>query len=263
VGARKTGFRIPELNIIFDSGIEIDGVPSHIFITHTHSDHTQHLPTAFVELGNMKSKIPIRPQIFISSKSVILCKEYIRSHFAFSKHNPYHERIHKKYDIIGVQPNKNIQTVIKKRKWNIEIIHCHHTIPCVGYGFSEVRNRLKKEYKGLEGKEIAKLKKSGVEITEEVLVPIMCYLGDSTEKVFNNFEVSKYPTILTECTFLYPQDKKRAKKKMHTHWDNLKPIIDNNLEVIFILYHFSARYDKSEILAFFKDKKPKNVKLWI
>ena len=137
-------------------------------------------------------------------------------------------------------------------------------MPCCGYGFTEIRNKLKNEYDYLKGngKELYKLKKEGIEIMEEKEYPIFCYLGDSTTKVFENDKIFEYPFIFTECTFLYDDEEELAKKKGHTVWKNLKPIIKNNPNNTFIIYHFSRRYKETEINEFFEQQGIENIIIW-
>ena len=42
--AFRTGFYIPQLDIMLDAGVQNFNKPKHIFITHTHLDHIAHLP---------------------------------------------------------------------------------------------------------------------------------------------------------------------------------------------------------------------------
>jgi hypothetical protein len=48
----------------------------------------------------------------------------------------------------------------------VEVIQCDHTVPTVGYGFSERRTKLKEQYSALSGAEIGKLRKTGVEVAD-------------------------------------------------------------------------------------------------
>ena len=67
----------------------------------------------------------------------------------------------------------------------------------------------------LPGKEIKKLKDSGEDITYVVSIPLFCYIGDTTETVFKNENIFNYPTIITECTFIYPEHMEEADENKH------------------------------------------------
>jgi ribonuclease Z len=65
---------------------------------------------------------------------------------------------------------------------------------------------MKSEYKDLPKNEIINLRKNGVEITENVKLPIFAFLGDTTHLVFEmNPTLLHYPVIIVECTFLYDE----------------------------------------------------------
>ena len=145
----------------------------------------------------------------------------------------------------------------------IEVFECDHSIPTVSYGLKEIKKKLKKEYLGLEGREIAQLKKDGVEITEMVVQNKLAYVCDTSIKVFDmNPTLLDYPTIMVECTFFEEDEITNAKKTQHIHWNDLKPIVCDHPEIEFMLFHFSQRYRDSEIDEFFKREDLANLKVW-
>jgi ribonuclease Z len=55
------------------------------------------------------------------------------------------------------------------------------------------------------------MKKNGINITENVNMPLFAYLGDTTTNVFSKNEILfQYPIIITECTILEEEDSQRA-----------------------------------------------------
>ena len=87
---------------------------------------------------------------------------------------------------------------------------------------------------------------------EEVLKPLVLFAFDTTIKAFHDTpELLTYKTIVTECTFLYPEHQELAVSSMHIHWKDIRPIIESHPNVTFILTHFSARYTDSDIESFF------------
>jgi F0F1-type ATP synthase delta subunit len=65
---------------------------------------------------------------------------------------------------------------------------------------------------------------------------------------------------------LTEEDLSHAEEKKHMNWINLKPIIQANPEVTFVLTHFSRKYKKEFVDEFFEtefaDNNITNVKLW-
>lgn len=261
IAAVCTSFYIPELRIMFDCGVPHGFTPETVFITHGHLDHIKSVPETIIQQGNANSTVKIKPNIFVPVEADELFKQHIYSIFALSKHNPNH-KMGSKYTLFSCTEKTRIDITIKNKPWIVEVFKCYHTTPCRGYGLIEKRPKLKKEFFGLDGKQLGQLKKQGVQITEDVEFPIICFLGDSTTQVFNDTEIFKYPVIMTECTFFEPEMKSVAWKKKHTHWPNLIEIIKAHPKNFFIVYHFSDRYDNT-ILEEYAINAPVNTLFWI
>lgn len=263
VAAKNTCFYVPEMQIMLDAGLEHEFIPEHVFITHGHSDHSKSIPQSIIQLTNAKEKQNKKIiNIYVPLEIVDYVKNYIYAFYTMSKNNP-HNKSHLKYKLIGVKPGERINVIINNKKHIVEVIKCFHTVPCVGYGFIETRKRLKEEYKGKEGKELAVLKKSGVEIMEEFEFPLFCYLGDTNEWVVKDHTLEKYNTIMIECSFITPDQIEQARKKRHIYIEKIEDFIKNHTTKTFILYHFSSRYDKEEIEAYFKSHNYTNVVIWV
>ena len=256
VAARNTGFYIPELRVALDCGVPSNHSPEHIFISHCHLDHCGCLTNTIIDMGDIK------PQIYIPKSSESQLRNYIHYTFAMTKNTPT-PKIHSKYTINPVFNEDRIMTSIKKMPYVIDIIHSFHTVPCVSYGFSEIRTKLKLEYLGLNQKEIEATKLSGITITNTVEVPQFCFVGDTDNRIFQNLILEKFPTIIIECSFLYPEHLKHAKNDKHMHFSLMQDYITSHPDIIFVLIHFSSRYTDEEINEFFKDKKLDNMVIWI
>jgi len=67
-------------------------------------------------------------------------------------------------------------------------------------------------------------------------------------------EILKYPNIIIECSFILDEDLPHAKEKKHMAWSNLKPLVQSNSQIQWILTHFSQKYKKELVENFFKMK---------
>ncbi|KAL0477182.1 MBL fold metallo-hydrolase [Acrasis kona] len=242
-----TGFYVPELGICLDAGIIMDMKPSAMFITHSHSDHSFMVPYFY---GRRGTKLPI----YTPGASVEFYRTYLQG---AQNLNDCDLNAPTKFELRPVEYGDTFEYA-GKRTVTVEVIRCFHPVPCVGYLFYEKRNRLKEEYKGLTGKEIAELRKNNVQINESVVIPLFAFLGDSTPEVFeqNKDNLKKFPLIICECTFLTGQ---QESSKGHTYWSGLKPHVENMKDTTFMLIHFSSALKKSEIEDFFKNENIPNV----
>ncbi len=66
------------------------------------------------------------------------------------------------------------------RELVVETFPTRHTIPSLGFLVWERRKKLKPEYHHLSGEEIRDLRLSGVEVSAEIRIPKVAYLGDTS-----------------------------------------------------------------------------------
>jgi len=75
--------------------------------------------------------------------------------------------------------------------------------------------------------------------------------------------------VLHECTFMGPPSRELdeyALARGHTHYVQLHPHVCAAPETTFILCHWSIRYSREQIVAFFDEQfggVPRNVVLWV
>jgi ribonuclease Z len=257
IAAFRTNFMIKSLNIMFDAGLSSPLSFENIFITHGHCDHTASINFHIYNANKIVN-------IYMPNELIDNMGNFLKYSMQLSTLKTFDES-KVEYKLIGVKENDNFDIYINKKRFNISIFNCYHNIPCVGYGISEYKNKLKEEYVGMKKEDIMELKKKNIVFTEEVLDNFIVYLGDTTEKVFENNEIFKYTNIMVECTFILESDYEQSIQTSHIHWLKLKEIIKNNPKNIFILYHFSRRYKKSFLLEFFENIKEEygNIIAWI
>ncbi|MCQ2816488.1 MAG: hypothetical protein MJ252_04390 [archaeon] len=270
LAALKTNFFLKELSIMLDAGLPAPNMTiDRILVTHCHSDH----------IGNIAEHIhsykpPNKIKIFVPKGIEAHTKTFIESSYLLTSHTfPEEEGIKREdlylysfFDLLTVNPGDIIDFDNKNKKLRMEVFKCFHPVPCVGYGISEIRKKLKDEYLNLKGKEIGELRKKGVDIYYDYQDKFICYLGDTSKEIFTGEEWNKiieYKNIVIECTFLDEDDYDQAEKTMHIHWKDLEPIVDKYKENNFILIHFSQRYDTEYLQEFFKGVNKSNVIPWI
>jgi ribonuclease Z len=248
-------FFIPELKIFFDAGMRSPFNPNYVFITHCHSDHSQILP-------QILTGITTTPTVYVPQESRQFCKDYLIAAIGFFINCPS-SCVIENYPVKGVTCGEVVKVEYGKGNYNMKVYDLDHSIPTRGYGLCEVRKKLKEEYVGIEGKEIGRLRKEGVEITEDKMYWLLAYICDTSISVLSKYpELFNYPYLIIECTFLYDEEYEMAEAKKHIHWKDLKPFVVANSQCEFILIHFSMRYKEDEIKGFFEKEKLDNVFAW-
>lgn len=265
----KVFFQIPELNCCLDAGLVEGRQEDFVFITHTHEDHIADV----AYLAAKKTGV----SIYVPKEAIEYLDKYIQAKKELNALSKIEASQNKRFLLCGVSNDDKFN--FNKNKYSVRVVSCFHEIPCVGYCFSQKKMRLKVEFQELkekmllkkQGKEFGKLiaqkRKDNVKIEEDFMCPIFAFLGDSNTLVFEkNPWIFNYPVIITECTFLEDGQKERAKKTSHTLWSELKPFVQKNPKVIFVLTHFSLRYSVEEILMFFQEEQCKsnitNLVIW-
>ena len=249
-----TTFIIPELKWMFDMGALVQqATPSVVFLTHTHNDHITFMPQI---LTNAIKHV----DVYLPTKALPLVKNYIRAYqdlLACGEEEDDSDNSETQsapnYTLHPVEFGNVFDIYNRGTKYSIEALQCHHRIDCLGFSISRTVKVLKREYIGLPGREIAKLRKQGASTHDEHVKPFLCHLGDTTHMVFERhpeiLEQHKY--IVVECSFFCDKTRQKAKDTKHMHWVDLKPIVEANPKVLFILIHFSLRYSPVEIRNFF------------
>lgn len=149
------------------------------------------------------------------------------------------ERQQTPFTIVPMRPG---DVHVVRRDFAIRCFATHHGQASLGYSCLSVREKLRPEFVGKTGEELAAMKRDGVEIQYRVEVPIVTYLGDTSfGPVFEHPDVVNAEILITECTFFDGDHKSRAKAGKHLHVQDLNRILPrlNNKHVI--LTHVSRR----------------------
>jgi ribonuclease Z len=131
------------------------------------------------------------------------------------------------------------------------------------------RRKLREEYLGLPGERIRDLRLSGVEVTDEVRVPLVAYLGDSDPRAFDRCpDLFRAKVLITEVTFFDPHHRReRIHKYGHIHLDDVIERAEAFQNELIIACHFSTRYHDDQIVRFVERRLPERLKsrfqLWI
>ena len=293
--AWHTSFVIPQLNLLLDAGLVVNRLrPKHVFLTHGHSDHTLLTP-AFVKRDDPPDifcPLEMRGVLdgYIHAKTLLNLGGLVAvgedaSDSGDESASPDHDADTQKTGTNGLKGETSTpglrpthithglragDTVPLRRLKNISAIAfaCDHTVPCLGYLFTSTTMRLRPEYIGRPGPELAALRRAGAELTVAHTVPVHAFLGDTTPVPLAAAPAwlrDGVPVVVTECSFLWEEHRAQAVKTKHTLWADLEPVIRRFPRTTFVLTHFSLRYSDRDIRNFFGGlvDPPSNIVLWV
>ncbi|KAL7578605.1 hypothetical protein ACA910_009756 [Epithemia clementina (nom. ined.)] len=279
-----TSFAIPQLHWLFDCGALVGEQPTHIFLTHTHSDHITFLTRFAAQMTNNAKQRP--PTIYLPPAALPFVEAFLNAHQALvdlssfppptvvdaaaatssddeeidQKSNHSNSQLSYYKFLCPVAPGQEFK--LHRRggdEYAVIPIEADHRIVCNGYSIFRIRKRLKDEYRALPGHEIGRLRKQGVTgLYEEYREPVLCYIGDTTHRVFERHSeiLQQHYVIVTECTFIgdNQKDMDRAEETKHSHWKFLKPIVQAHPQTFFVLIHFSLKYSNLTLIEFFNQE---------
>ncbi|WP_437201446.1 MBL fold metallo-hydrolase [Planctomicrobium sp. SH664] len=256
--AVQSYWRIPELKVGFDLGgspWSFMGTQS-FFITHSHLDHMAALP-AYVARRRMMKMAP--PTIYVPAEVAEYVDRMLKSWQRLDRGRMLCE-------LVPVEPGKDYEI---SREHVATAFPTKHTVPSLGYVIWERRKKLKPEYQGLSGPEIRDLRLSGIEVSGEMRLPLVCYTGDTAPQGLDNCEAAYQARILiTEMTFFRPEHRKEKIHKFgHTHLDDIIARAERFQNELIVLGHFSTRYHEQEIRKAVEKRLPESLRervhLWL
>jgi len=251
ISGLATYLQIPELDVCFDMGeCPLSSLSiNHVFLTHAHGDHARCLPRHWQlrrMVGHAKPAAYYLPETIRAG-----CEGWIRAEAAFEG---VPEDVVETPRLQGLVGDDALVELAYRKDLRVRAFPVMHRVPSLGYTIFAHKRKLRGDYLGLPGPEIAKLRKQGVDVQVEVDDPIVTFIGDCVgQSLVDQAHIWRSPIVIIEATFLEPGEEAHAGAKMHTHLAEIASTLErfgNDIATEHIvLKHFSMRYTRDEILA--------------
>lgn len=231
VAGEETVVQVPELDVCFDIGRAPHfALTSNIVcVSHGHMDH----------MAGLAYYLSQRHFQGMKAGTILLPRELERPVDAMLKCWREVEKQGTPYKLVGMEAGENYEV---RKDFLIRAVETHHGGTSLGFVLVSVREKLKAEYMGRPGQELAALRKEGVQIQYRVEIPLVAFLGDTTAgRVFEHPDVQNAEILLTECTFFDPGHKQRAKIGKHLHVDHLVEMLPRLKNQHIVITHVSRR----------------------
>jgi len=237
IAGRESFYKLPGFRALLEFGRAPEDTVSYatVCLTHGHLDHAAGL--AHHASRRRLERLPAA-RVFAPEEAVPDLEAWL----AFSQRL---ENVDYGLHLMPVRPGRS---VMLRNDLELKVLPGRHRVPTVGYLFSEIKRKLKDEFLGLPGEEIAAMRSKGVEVTRREETPLLAYPGDCGPAIFEAApELFQARVLLIECSFLRPEDRDRARDYEHLHLQDFleRAAIFQN-EVI-VLTHFSQRDRVAEI----------------
>jgi ribonuclease Z len=256
--AVQTYWRVPELKIGFDLGVQPWSFMTtpNWFVSHSHLDHIAALPVLVARRRMMKMEPP----------SIYLPVDAIEGTELLLRAMQRLDRGRMDVELVGLKPGDEVEL---SRELVVQAFPTRHTIPSLGYLVWERRKKLRPEYHGLSGEQIRDLRLSGVDVSAEIRLPRVAYLGDTAPQGLDVVpDIYRATVLILELTFVAPNERPALIHKFgHTHLDDLLARAERFENEVIIASHFSTRLHPDQIRRTIERKLPDllrgRLKIWL
>lgn len=236
VAGESTCVMIPEMDICFDMGTCPRAMlpAKFVAITHGHMDH----------VGGLAYYCSQRYFQGMGAGNIICDKRIAPAVERMMQGYVELERQSTPFNLIPLEPGQEheIKNNIRLRPFEVE-----HTVPSFGYAIVERRSKLKEEFAGFPQEKLRELRERGTEITRQLEIPLIAYLGDTAPgPQLVREDVRKAQIVIAECTFTEKDHKERAKVGMHMHADDIAEWLRVLECQHLVLIHLSRRTNLGE-----------------
>ena len=232
VAGEESVVQVPELGLVFDAGRapQFALASDLLCVTHGHMDHLAGIAYYLSQrhFQGMKPGTVLVPEELADPVDDLLA--------AWRRV----ERQDTPYDLVAMRPGDEYAV---RDDYLIRCHRTHHGPPSLSYTAVQVRRKLKDEYHGTPGPELARLRKEeGVEIQYTVEVPLVTYMGDTGPgPVWSEPDVVDAQLLITECTFFDPEHVGRSRAGRHLHAEHFAEILPGLKCEQIVVTHVSRR----------------------
>lgn len=248
VGGIYTSLAVPELGVVLDAGISprsAGGIDT-ILLSHGHADHVGALPALLGIRGlHGKTKPP----------RVVMPAEIVDELQAALAALSTLQRWPLEIEAVGMLPGDEIEL---RGDLRVRAVRTFHPVPSLAYVILRRVSKLRPEFRGLPGPEIAARRLAGEAMTTHEDRLELAYATDTLVSVFDHApDLLRARVLVMECTFLDNRKTlEAARAGCHIHLDEVIERADTFANDHIVFMHVSQLYQPSEVAKILDERVP-------
>jgi ribonuclease Z len=248
VGGVYTSLAVPELGLVLDAGIaprSAGGIDT-ILLSHGHADHVGALP-ALLGIRALHGKT--RPPRVVMPAEIV--DDLTAALAALTKL----QRFPLDIEAIGMNPGDEIEL---RGDLHLRAVRTFHPVPSLGYIVIRRVAKLRPEFRGLPGPEIAARRRAGEPMVDHEDRLELAYATDTLVSALDHSpDLLRARVLIFECTFL---DERKsldaARAGCHIHLDEVIERAEKFENEHVVVMHVSQLYRPDEVSAILDARVP-------
>ena len=239
-GGCQTVFYVPEIRAVFDAGAVPTANVDHIFLSHGHADHTAALPYIVSRRSIQRDKKTLN--VYLPAEISEPMERLLGAMNEVQEDNEDHEAR------VQLHPAKSGAVFGLKRGVVVHAMETWHRGPALGWGVDRTTSKLKAEFVGMEGSEIGRLRREGVQVTDDVTSTLLVVSGDTRIDFLLEHERARKAKVLIHEVTVWEMDDTNiegARHYGHTHVSEMAEHCEKFEGDFLILTHRSMKYARA------------------